>query len=120
MTGVGARSIQSRRASSQGALSSSDSATPADILARFTALWKSSPSATGQSSRRPRTSAIVVLPEPATPITTNAVLVPPGASLPVLSISRIGGLLSLRGPRAVGQHNGRRPVSRESKRMLER
>jgi hypothetical protein len=64
---------RSRRASNHGARSSSVSGTPADIFATFSALWKSSASAIGQPNRRESKLAMVLMPEPATPITTAAV-----------------------------------------------
>ncbi|CAM5571373.1 hypothetical protein SCYAM73S_03383 [Streptomyces cyaneofuscatus] len=58
-------------ASSQGHRSSSSRGVPADIFSMFARGWKSSPSAYGTPSSAASRGPIVVLPVPATPITTT-------------------------------------------------
>ena len=64
-------SIQAAMASSQGPRSSSVNGVPPRILATLAGGWKSSPSSYSQPSRPASSAAIVVLPDPDTPITTS-------------------------------------------------
>src|SRR6185295_15131508 len=69
-------SIQSATFSSQGHRSRSSSGCPARILAISDPGWRSSPSSKAQPSRSARAFAIVVLPDPETPVTTRMVRTP--------------------------------------------
>ena len=62
---------QSRMARSHGQRSSSVSGVPADILSMLAWGWNSSASAYGQPRRSARICAVVVFPDPETPMITR-------------------------------------------------
>src|SRR5581483_8020246 len=67
-----ARAISSAMALSHGQRSSSVRGWPARIFSTLLLGWKLSPSSNRQPSRSPSAAAIVLLPDPDTPITINA------------------------------------------------
>lgn len=75
------RSIHVATAVSQGCLSSSLSASPAAILARFAGVWKSSASLYAQPSRSASSRATVDLPDPDTPVTSTTAGGTPAATM---------------------------------------
>ena len=65
--------IQAARSVSQGSRSASSSGTPRSIFAMFAGGWKRSASANPRPRRSESNRAMVLLPEPATPITITCV-----------------------------------------------